>query len=236
MSGVQGRTVVVTGANGALGQEVVRRLVAEGATVAAIVRGEVAAEIAELPGVSGYRADLSDHAATADAGRAILAEHGGVDGLLHLVGGWRGGTPIDEADPADWDFLEQGLIRSLQNTTQALYPALAASSDARVAIISSVSVAKPTASNAAYASAKAAAEAWTLALADAFSGGSAAAVILRVMALLTPQMRADQPERKFPRYTPIGDVAERLVGLWDVPVGEVNGTVVTLVPEPGAGA
>ena len=57
---------------------------------------------------------------------------------------------------------------------------------------------------------------------------------LRVMALLTPQMRADAPERKFPRYTPIGDVAARLVGLWDAPAGEVNGTVVTLVPEAGA--
>lgn len=234
MSGVQGRTVVVTGANGALGQEVVRQLVAAGATVAVIVRGEVADGIAALPGVTGYRADLSDRTAVRAVTAEIGAAHGSVDGLLHLVGGWRGGTPIDEADPADWEFLEQGLIRSLQNTTQALYSSLAASDDARVAVISSVSVAKPTASNAMYASAKAAAEAWTLALADAFSGTGSAAVILRVMALLTPQMRADAPERKFPRYTPIGDVAARLVGLWDVPAGEVNGTVVTLVPEAGA--
>ncbi|MFD9826445.1 SDR family NAD(P)-dependent oxidoreductase [Tsukamurella tyrosinosolvens] len=231
MSGVTGRTVVVTGANGALGQEVVRRLVAAGAKAAVITRGAPAEEIAGLDGVSAYRADLSDRAATAEAVRRIVAEHGGADGLLHLVGGWRGGIPIDEADPADWDFLEAGLIRSLQNVSQPLYPALAASEDARVAVISSISVAKPTAKNAMYATAKAAAEAWTLALADGFAGTGAAATVLRVMALLTPQMKADSPERKFPRYTPIGDVADRLVALWDAPAAEVNGTVDTLVPE-----
>ncbi|MGV7637320.1 NAD-dependent epimerase/dehydratase family protein, partial [Mycobacterium kansasii] len=64
MSGVTGRTVVVTGANGALGQEVVRRLVAAGAKAAVITRGAPAEEIAGLDGVSAYRADLSDRAAT----------------------------------------------------------------------------------------------------------------------------------------------------------------------------
>lgn len=234
MSGVAGRTVVVTGANGALGQEVVRRLVAAGAKVAVITRGEPAEAIAGLEGVSAYRADLADRSATAEAVARILAEHEGADGLLHLVGGWRGGTPIDRADPADWDFLEEGLIRSLQSVSQPLFPALAASPDARVAVISSVSVAKPTATNAMYASAKAAAEAWTLALADGFTGTGAAATIVRVMALLTPQMRADAPERKFPRHTPIGDVADRLVALWDAPAGELNGTVENLVPEVSA--
>ena len=234
MSGATGRTVVVTGANGALGQEVVRELVAAGAKVAVITRGAPAVEIASLEGVSAYRADLADRTAVRAAVEEIRAAHAGVDGLLHLVGGWRGGVPIDEADPADWDFLEAGLIRSLQNVTQALYPALVASSDARVAIISSTSVAKPTAKNAAYAAAKAASEAWTLALADAFTGTAAAAVIVRVMALLTPQMKADAPERKFPRYTPIGDVADALVALWDVSPVEANGTVETLVPEANA--
>ncbi|WP_019202446.1 SDR family NAD(P)-dependent oxidoreductase [Tsukamurella sp. 1534] len=237
LAAVAGRTVVVTGANGALGQEVVRRLVADGARVAAVSRGDLAQEISSLPGVTGYRADLADRAATAEAARRIVADHGGVDGLAHLVGGWRGGVAIDEADPADWEFLESGLIRSLQNVTQALYPALVASDAARVTVISSVSVAKPTAKNAMYASAKAAAEAWTLALADAFDGTAAAATVLRVMALLTPRMKADAPERKFPRYTPIVDVADRIAGLWDVPAEEANGAVVSLVPTPeGSGS
>lgn len=234
MSAVAGRTVVVTGANGALGQEVVHRLVDAGAKVAAITRSAPAEAIAALDGVSGYTADLGDREATAAAAQAIIADHGGADGLLHLVGGWRGGTPIDEADPADWDFLEQGLIRSLQNVSQPLYRALAASENARVAVISSTSVAKPTASNAMYSSAKAASEAWTYALADGFTGTGAAATILRVMALLTPKMQADAPEKKFPRYTPIGDVADRLVALWDAPAAQVNGTVETLVPEARA--
>ncbi|GAB3129173.1 SDR family oxidoreductase [Tsukamurella serpentis] len=231
MSGVAGRTVVVTGANGALGRETVRRLTDAGAKVVVITRGAPAAALTGLSGVYDYRADLADRAATMQVAQRIVTDHGGVDGLVHLVGGWRGGTPIADAPAEDWEFLEQGLIRSLQNVTQALYPALAASDDARVAVISSVSVAEPTAMNAMYAAAKAAAEAWTLALADAFTGTGAAATILRVMALLTPQMRADAPDRKFPRYTGIEDVAQHLVQLWDVPAVELNGTVVSLVPE-----
>ncbi|KXO88142.1 hypothetical protein AXK57_02450 [Tsukamurella pulmonis] len=231
MSAQAQRLVVVTGANGGLGTEVVRRLVETGAAVAAVNRDEPTAELAAIGGVTHYRADLADREGAHEAARAITAEHGRVDGLLHLVGGWRGGVPIEEADPADWDFLEAGLIRSLQNTTQALYPALAASASARVAIISSTSVAKPTAKNAMYATAKAASETWTLALADAFAGTGSAAVIVRVMALLTPRMRADAPERKFPRYTPVADVAAHLAGLWDAPAEQINGTVTTLVPE-----
>ncbi|GAA0997377.1 SDR family oxidoreductase [Nocardiopsis tropica] len=230
MTGVAGRTVVVTGANGALGQAVTALLVERGARVAVISRGEADSALTALDGVRAYRADLSDDAATAEAARSIVADHGGIDGVLHLVGGWRGGVAIEESDPADWDFLDQGLIRSLQCVTRAFYAPLAASSDARLAIISSTAVAKPTAKNAMYASAKAASEAWILALADAFGDGAAAATALRVMALLTPQMREASPERKFPRYTPIETVAQRLVGLWDVPAAELNGTVHTLIP------
>lgn len=230
MTGVAGRTVVVTGANGALGQAVTALLVERGARVAVITRGAADAALTGLDGVRAYSADLTDDAATAAAAGEIVADHGGVDGVLHLVGGWRGGVAIPESDPADWEFLDQGLICSLQCVSRAFYAPLLASADARLAIISSTAVAKPTAKNAMYASAKAASEAWTLALADGFTGTPAAATALRVMALLTPQMREASPERKFPRYTPIGDLAERLAGLWDVPANEVNGTVHTVIP------
>ena len=36
-------------------------------------------------------------------GRRVRAEFGRVDGLVHLVGGWRGGESFTETDLADWD-------------------------------------------------------------------------------------------------------------------------------------
>ena len=47
--------------------------------------------------------DLLDEQATRDWAAAVLAEFGRVDGLVHLVGGWRGGESFTESDLADWD-------------------------------------------------------------------------------------------------------------------------------------
>jgi NAD(P)-dependent dehydrogenase (short-subunit alcohol dehydrogenase family) len=97
---------------------------------------------------------------------------------------------------------------------------------------------KPTGGNAAYATAKAAAEAWTLALGDAFrksggeSGPQAAAVILVVKALVHDAMRAQKPDAKFPGFTDVGDLAEAIAGVWDKPAPEVNGQRVWLTPQP----
>ncbi len=228
---LRGRLVVVTGAGGALGQELSRRLVAARAKVAAVDHREenLRPLVDELgDAVLPFELDLLDEPATLAWGHELVTEHGGVDGLAHLVGGWRGGKGIVETDLADWDFLHDNLIRTLQHVSRALHDALVASPDARLAIISSTGVAKPTAKNACYVAAKAASEAWTLALADSFKDSDAAAVVLRVMALLTPAMREAKPQAKFAGFTPVAEVADALMQLWDRPAAELNGTVVDL--------
>jgi NAD(P)-dependent dehydrogenase (short-subunit alcohol dehydrogenase family) len=99
-------------------------------------------------------------------------------------------------------------------------------------LISSREATRPTQTNAAYAAAKAAAETWTLALADAFSGSSTAAAIVVVKALLTPAMREAKPDAAFAGYTRVEDLAERVAALWDVPAEDVNGTRVWLTEQP----
>ena len=70
-------TAAVTGATGAVGSVVARRLSREGARVRAIVRRELKLhEKAELPGVEIRRAELTDRAALAEAlGGAQLVVH-----------------------------------------------------------------------------------------------------------------------------------------------------------------
>jgi NADP-dependent 3-hydroxy acid dehydrogenase YdfG len=234
------RVVVVAGATGAAGPAVVRRLVASGATVVAAARNATslravvdAANAEEVRGVGPGEAraavvDLSDAEATRAWATQVAEQHGHVDGLVHLVGGWRGGKGITEADPADWDVLHELLIRTLQHTTRAFHDALRASDDARLAIVSTVQVAEPSATNAAYAAAKAAAEAWTLAVADSFSGSHAAAVVLRIKALLTPAMREKKPDAKFSGYTAVADLAQTVNDLWLTPADDLNGRILCL--------
>jgi NAD(P)-dependent dehydrogenase (short-subunit alcohol dehydrogenase family) len=112
------------------------------------------------------------------------------------------------------------------------------SPEARFAIVSAAGAAKPTAGNAAYAAAKAAAETWTLSLADSFrtiaaaeeAPEHAAAAILVIKALVTPEMRAAKPNAKFAGFTDVADLADTITDLWNRPAADLNGQHLWLTP------
>lgn len=229
MTDLTGLVVVVTGATGALGPDVVRRAAAAGAQVVAVGRDAQALDAMVAAGVGSVSAsvvDLSDEQETLAWGHELVQQYGRVDGLVHLVGGWRGGKGIVESDLSEWDVLHASLIQTLQHAIRALHDPILASPRGRLAIVSSTGVAKPRAKNAAYAAAKAAAEAWTLAVADSFKDSGAAASVVRVMALLTPAMREARPDAAFKNYREVDDVAAQIIGLWDSPAAEVNGAIL----------
>jgi NAD(P)-dependent dehydrogenase (short-subunit alcohol dehydrogenase family) len=126
----------------------------------------------------------------------------------------------------------------VQHTSLAFQAPLCRSGRGRYVLVSAAAAAKPTAGNAAYAAAKAAAEAWTLALADSFHTAGhdnelpAAAVILIVKALVHDAMREERPQAAFAGFTDVKDLAEALVGVWDKPSQEINGTRLWLTPKP----
>ncbi|MFL6113124.1 MAG: SDR family oxidoreductase [Catenulispora sp.] len=229
--------VVVAGAGGGAGGAVVRALTAAGATVIGIDTTAEHAERAAAVAVGPGRAvpavvDLLDFEATKAFAEGVVKDHGRVDGLIHLVGGWRGSKSFAETGLEDWDLLHKLLIQTTQHTSLAFAEPLAAAGDGRFVLVSATAAAAPTAGNAAYGAAKAAAEAWTLALADSFGQGGdrAAAVVLVVKALLTDSMREAKPEGAFPGYTHVDDLAAAIVKVWDSPAAEVNGTRVRLAP------
>jgi NADP-dependent 3-hydroxy acid dehydrogenase YdfG len=226
--------IVVAGATGAAGPAVVQRLAAAGATVVAAgssrerIEAVVADIMARVPSTSHDRihasvVDLLDGPATRDWAAQVESEHGRVDGLVHLVGGWRGGAGIVEADLADWDWLQDRLIRTLLHSSRAFHDAIKASPQGRFVLISTAETKAPSATNALYAAAKAAAEAWTLAVADSFKDSDAAAVILQITALLTPAMQAAKPHAAFTGYTPVDELADTIHDLWRTAAADLNG-------------
>jgi NADP-dependent 3-hydroxy acid dehydrogenase YdfG len=154
--------------------------------------------------------DLTDGAAVT----ALAERLGAVDGLLHLVGGWRGGQGLAGQSDEDWEWLRTRIVDTLRHTTRAFLPAIAASPAGRIAIVSSTTLAKPTASNANYVAAKAAAEAWLAAVGQALSGTPGSVHVERVMALVSDADRAADPGRDWSRHTDVTDLAGRFVALW----------------------
>ncbi|GAA3959820.1 SDR family oxidoreductase [Actinomadura viridis] len=220
------RVVVVAGAGGPTGHAVVKALVNSGARV---VTADRVPHEWDDERVTPTVVDLLDADATRAWADRTAAEHGRVDGLIHLVGGWRGGTSFGDTDLADWAFLHDLLIRTLQHTTLAFYEHLrSAPGGARVAIVSQHAARHPRQNAAAYATGKAASEAWLLAMADAFEGTASAATILVVEALLNDAMRAKRPDADFTGHTHVDDLGRVIAGLWDRPAAELNGTRIDL--------
>jgi NAD(P)-dependent dehydrogenase (short-subunit alcohol dehydrogenase family) len=229
MRDLDGRVVAIAGAGGGLGPLVAARLAAAGATVAGTDRDQEHLDsLAADLGIAAERwdgraVDLLDEEAARGWCAALVERFGRVDGLVHLVGGWRGGKPLHEAPLADWDLLHDLLVRTVQHTTRAFHDQLAASEHGRFVLVSAKQAQSPTNTNAAYAAAKAAAEAWTLALADGFGSGGATANIVVVEAILTPRMREENPGKRFPTFTPAEQVAEAIAFLCSDAGEKMNG-------------
>ena len=226
--------VVVAGASGGAGPAVAHRLAVAGATVVLAGRDlasveSLASEIKAAGGAAhAVAVDLLNAAAVTRWAQDVDRDFGHVDGVVHLVGGWRGGKGIVETDLADWDWLSDRLVRTVQHTSRAFHDALRASDRGRFVLVSSAEASRPTATNASYAAAKAAAEAWTLAVADSFRGSQAAASIVVVKALLTPAMRAAKPDAKFAGFTEVAVLADIVTDLWAKSASDVNGERVWL--------
>ncbi|MCL4289611.1 MAG: SDR family oxidoreductase [Thermoleophilia bacterium] len=230
MDSLRGRVIAIPGAGGSLGPFVARRLAEAGATVSLAGRNpeRLAPLAAELRGADIEGIDLLDEAAVRVWAERLAAEHGGVDAVAHLVGGYRGGTPIEESAAEDWDVLSALLVRTTQNVGRAFAPHLLASGRGRFAIVSSGQAQQPSHAAAAYAAAKAAAETWTFALADRFRGSGSTANAVVIGAIVTPEMRAERPDETFATFTPAGDIAEAIAYLLSDAAATMNGQRLVL--------
>ena len=199
-----GRLVLIAGAGSASGHAARAALTQAGAHVIAVGRSEC---------------DLTDEAAVHRLAHRVHAERGRVDGVLHLVGGWRGGGGLAGQTDADFRFLERSLT-ALRHVSRAFDEDLRASEAGRLAVVSSTAVTRPLAGGASYAAVKAATEAWARAVAQGFAKDArdagrelaAASVIFRVASLAG---REDE-------------LAQHFVGLWDVPATQINDTIIEM--------
>ncbi|WP_433584755.1 SDR family NAD(P)-dependent oxidoreductase [Microbacterium hydrocarbonoxydans] len=208
-----GRTIVLAGATSDAGLVAASRLLTAGARV--VATGRSAGRLEPLR-EAGAQVEVAD-ATSLESMAALAARLDGVDAVIPLVGGWRGGGGLSGQTDADFDALMPAL-QAVRATSRAFDSALQASDAGRFAVVSSSAVARPLAGGANYAAVKAASEAWTRAVAHGFAKAArdaqqplrAASVVFRVKAL--------DPEA----------LAAAAVALWDTDAAELNDTVIEL--------
>lgn len=194
--------LLITGGSSAAGIATATELVKAGHTVvtAGSHRDRIEAA-AQASGAAPEQVDLRDPASVAALRDRFRRAHGALGGLIHLVGGWRGGGGLAGQTDADWDFLDAQIIQTLRVTTREFADELGPDG-APLVLVSSTGLGAPTPGNANYLAAKGAAEAWALAVGDA--------KIIRVKALVDDAMRAARPDRSFPGYTPVTELARQI--------------------------
>ncbi|MHA7178367.1 SDR family NAD(P)-dependent oxidoreductase [Arthrobacter sp. Sr24] len=240
--------VVIAGGSSAAGVTVASALLGAGMRVLTVGSdaGRIQAAARLTDGAVPLVCNLGDPDDVADLLEDIHEGFGPVDGLIHLVGGWRGGDGIAGQSDADWDFLHTTVLTTLRTTSRAFYPDLAASPVGRLAIVSSTTVTDPGAGDANYASIKAAAETWVRSVAAGFASGApaagevgttaasegmeggAAGVVLVVKALVDDAMRARSPQRRFPGFTDVAVLGQAVAGLFSTPAAQLNGARIIL--------
>lgn len=202
-------TIVVSGATGDAGRAVAAALVSAGHVV--VVIGSDAARLASVDASHRIVCNLSDAGADTRLAAQVHDAAGPVDGLVHLVGGWKPGHDTDS-----WDWLEPRLLTSLRLTTLAFHDDLTASAAGRLVVIGSASASKPTWSGANYATLKSAGDAWVAGVASGWrKAGTAAAVTLVVSSI-----GGDG--------TSVSDIVDAVLPLWERPAADLNGAHITL--------
>jgi NADP-dependent 3-hydroxy acid dehydrogenase YdfG len=236
-----GLVVIVTGATGSAGRAAVRALSAAGADVVAVGRDEhrLAALFEGLDGVSPQVADLGDGEECEALAERVRRRHGRIDGLVHLVGGWRGGSSFTANTDEDWQFLCRTLVDSLRHVSLAVHDDLVSSADGRIIIVSATAVDAPTPGSANYAAAKAATEAWIRAMAESFSKAQSkakpdpkpqrsAATTIVIKALVDDALRDANPGKSFAGFTDVNDLARTVVELFTEEPADINGARIPL--------
>ncbi|OIK00123.1 SDR family NAD(P)-dependent oxidoreductase [Streptomyces colonosanans] len=133
------RIAVVTGASSGIGAATARRLAAEGYRVVLTARRkdriEALAEELNAAGHSAtsYALDVTERGAVDQFATAFQT----IGVLVNNAGGALGADPVATGDPDDWRRMYETNVLGTLNVTQALLPALTASGDGTVVVVSS---------------------------------------------------------------------------------------------------
>jgi NAD(P)-dependent dehydrogenase (short-subunit alcohol dehydrogenase family) len=215
-------SVLVTGANGGLGTAVCQAFLDSGATVIGVAR--VWKEPARF-------ATISADVGTAEGCEKMMAQalqRGPLDALVHLVGGFSGGSPLTETTDQTWDgMMDINLRTAFCAMRAALRPMTTAGRGRIVAIGSRVAV-EPSPNFAAYAVSKAALVALVRNVAAEGKKSGITANIVLTSTIDTPQNRKAMPDADFTRWVTPQSIAKLIVWLASDAAADTSGAVIPI--------
>jgi NAD(P)-dependent dehydrogenase (short-subunit alcohol dehydrogenase family) len=226
------QVVIITGAVGNLGAATARAFHATGARTVLVDRspdrlGKTFPEWTNSPNhfLAGG-VDLADPASLARMVDETLARFGRVDALVNTVGAFRGGKPVHEADPADWEFLFNANVRTTLYCCRAVIPQMLKQKRGRIISVSSREALAAHAGFAAYSASKSA----ILRLAESLSAELKTSDInvncVMPAVIDTPQNRAAMPNADHSQWVAPEAIADVIVFLTSDAARAVTGAAI----------
>lgn len=207
--------VLITGAGGFLGREVVAAARREGARVTLIDALPVAGE-------DGLILDLTDRETTA----AALAGIGDVDAVFHLAGGFAMGPPSHAIPQSDWSAMLDINVNTLRGIVAAVVPGMITRGHGKIVTVGALSAQKGQAFMGAYCAAKAMVMRLTESLsAELKSKGINVNGVLPSI-IDTPRNRADMPEADPAQWVAPGDLANVICFLGSDAARAIHGALL----------
>jgi NAD(P)-dependent dehydrogenase (short-subunit alcohol dehydrogenase family) len=222
---LSGKVVVVTGADGALGQAVAATLGAYGAKLA-LISHAAAGKGKPLPGAWQYAGiDLTLEAAARSTMQQVVRDAGRLDGLINVAGGFRF-EKISEGTIDSWDAMYKLNLRTAVVSCQAALPYLLRSASGRIVNVGAMGAQKASAGMGPYAASKAGVAQLTEALADELKDRGITVNAILPSTLDTPKNRAEMPQADFKRWVTLSEAAEVIAFLVSDQASAVTGALI----------
>jgi len=215
-------SVLVTGANGGLGTAVCQAFLDSGIAVIGVAR--VWKEPAPF-------ATISADVGTADGCEKMVVQalqRGPLDALVHLVGGFSGGSPLTETTDQTWDGMINLNLRTAFCAMRAVLRPMTVAGRGRIVAIGSRVAVEPSPNFAAYAVSKAALVALVRNVAAEGKKSGITSNIVLTSTIDTPQNRKAMPDADFTRWVTPQSIAKLIVWLASDAAADISGAVIPI--------
>ena len=224
---LQGQVAIVTGANGGLGTDVTKALLAAGATVVGIVRS-ITGDEPKDGRFHAVTANLIDVAEARTVITKAVAQFGAIDILVHVMGGFAGGASVAETDDAAWQKMMDMNLNAAFYVLRAVIPVMRKAERGRIVAIGSRQAVQPAANVGAYSASKAALVSLVRTVAIENKDKNIRANVILPGTMDTPANRTAMPKANFAKWVKTSHVADLVVMLAGEAGGDITGAAIPI--------
>lgn len=199
------KTVLVTGANGSLGQSVLNIFSENGCKLVGVDFSDLSSK-KDLKGMSFYRCNLSDSSQVNQVVREISKSHD-IDAVVHCAGGFRFST-VDSFKDEDFEFLFNANVRSSFLLARAVLPLMKKKEFGRLVFVSALATLTPGAGMGPYAASKAGVNSLTQSLSQEVKDLNITVNAVLPSILDTPANRNDMPDADFSKWVSLEQISK----------------------------